>query len=180
MVFGFFRKRENPSVYEVYNKIVEQARRPHFYAALRVPDTIDGRYDLIMLHAILVFYRLGKEKDEKASAFSQEVFDLFFQDMDRNLRELGVGDVIVPKKIKKMAEMFYGRAGVYTEAIETGDHEALTRAIDRNLFADEGDPVAASAIAAYMEATTESLKGETLQSLLSGNVAWIDETAFTA
>ncbi len=179
MVFGFFRKRQNPAVYILYNAIVEQARNPHFYSRLRVGDTIDGRFDMIILHAFLVFYRLRGE-GAAATSFGQEVFDLFFQDMDRNLREMGVGDVSVPKKIKKMASMFYGRAAVYSKALDDKDHDALAAAIDRNLFADVSDPMAAGAIADYMEASVASLSKQTADDILAGRVAWVDATSFTA
>lgn len=177
MVFGLFRKRENPAVREIYAAIVAQARRPHFYARLRVPDTVDGRYELIMLHAILLFYRLRREGEE-ASAFGQAVFDRFFQDMDRSLREMGISDTRVPKKITKMAEMFYGRASVYAEALDGGDRDALVLAVDRNFFTEASDPVAASAIAAYMNECVAVQKGLPVAAISRGEIRWADPGAF--
>lgn len=179
MVFGFFRKRQNPAVYILYNVVVEQARNLHFYSRLRVGDTIDGRFDMIVLHAFLVFYRL-KGEGETAAVFGQELFDLFFQDMDRNLREMGVGDVSVPRKIKKMASMFYGRAAAYANALDEKDHDALVRAIDRNIFTDVSDPMAAGAIAAYMEACVVDLARQKADDILAGRIHWTDPTSFSA
>lgn len=179
MVFGFFRKRQNPAVDIVYNAVVDQARTPHFYSRLRVGDTIDCRFDMIVLHAFLVFYRL-KGEGEAAAAFGQELFDRFFLDMDRNLREMGVGDVSVPKKIKKMASMFYGRAAAYSNALDEKDHDALVRAIERNLFTDVSDPMAAGAIAAYMEACVADLARQNADDILAGRIHWTDATSFSA
>ncbi|MBA5776287.1 ubiquinol-cytochrome C chaperone [Stappia sp. F7233] len=177
MVFGLFRKRENPAVREIYAAIVAQARQPHFYARLRVPDTVDGRYELIMLHAILLFYRLRRESEE-ASGFGQAVFDLFFQDMDRSLREMGISDTRVPKKITRMAEMFYGRASVYADALDGGDHDALVMAVDRNFFPEASDPVAASAIAAYMRKSVGVLAETPVSTFIGGKIRWADPAAF--
>ena len=110
MVFGLFRRRSREAEHKVYCEIVAQARQPTFYADFLVPDTIDGRFDLIVMHAVLYFRRMRGE-GAKVAEFTQEVFDLFFQDMDASLREMGVSDTRVPKKVKVMGEAFYGRPG---------------------------------------------------------------------
>src|SRR6185312_8042690 len=108
MILSLFRKnRATKPVYAVYNAIVAQSRHPRFYADWQVPDTVTGRFDMICLHMALLFRRLrtasGTQKE-----FSQSVFDLFFKDMDRSLREMGAGDIGVPKKIQKMGNIFFG------------------------------------------------------------------------
>ncbi len=178
MVFGLFRKRENPKVYDLYNEIVAQARQPCFYMEFRVPDTIDGRFDLIVLHSVLVFHRLRRE-GEAASRFAQDLFDLFFKDMDRNLREMGVGDVSVPKKIKKMAEAFYGRADVYCAALDDNDADALALALDRNIFADESCMSAARMLAAYMIGSAAHLAAQDAEIFLAGKIDWPSPSDFT-
>src|ERR1700761_506939 len=107
MVLSLFRKTAaTDHVFDVYSAIVAQSRQPRFYAEWGVPDTVTGRFDMISLHLALVLRRLGTERDAKV--FSQALFDLFFKDMDRSLREMGAGDLAVPKKIRKMGEIFYG------------------------------------------------------------------------
>ncbi|MCA1297211.1 ubiquinol-cytochrome C chaperone family protein [Stappia indica] len=179
MVFGLFRRRKRPEVFTTYSAIVAQARQAHFYSDLRVPDTLDGRFELIMLHAILLFDRLRGEGDA-ASAFGQEVFDLFFQDMDHSLREMGVGDLTVPKKIKKMAEAFYGRAGVYSEALASESRHMLVEALDRNIFAEASDLPAAAALADYVRAACGTLGEQPLPEVMSGSLNWPEATGFIA
>ncbi len=128
----FGPKQEVISAEKIYQSIVAQARTPQFYLEVEVPDTIDGRYEMIALHCFLVLRRLKKSGD-KFQSLSQEVFDLMFQDMDQSLREIGVGDLAVGKRIKKMAEVFYGRIIAYEEALEDGD-EPLEVALERNHY----------------------------------------------
>src|SRR6202042_1273633 len=106
-----------------YNICVAQARSPEFYSVLGVPDTVDGRFDLLVLHVALVMRKLGPEADIK-----QQLFDLMFADMDQSLREMGVGDMSIGKRIKPMIAAFYGRAQAYERALVEGDEE-LQRAI---------------------------------------------------
>ena len=104
MILNLFRKNPaSDAVYAVYSAIVAQSRQPVFYADWGVPDTVTGRFDMISLHMSLVFRRLRNEKLPGAD-FSQALFDLFFKDMDRSLREMGAGDLAVPKKVRKMTE----------------------------------------------------------------------------
>lgn len=128
-----FSRKPNP-VAALYNAIVAAARQPHFYADLGVPDTLDGRFDLIVLHMFLVLDRLKAEP----LSIKQYIIDYFFLDMDRSLREMGVGDVSVGKKVRKMAEAFYGRLLTYDEAIEQGQ-AALTVALQRNVYAGDAN-----------------------------------------
>lgn len=178
MIFGLFRRHTPPQVIATYTAIVAQARQPHFYASLDVPDTVDGRFELVMLHTILVLERLrgGSETD---TAFSQDLFDLFFEDMDGTLREMGVGDVTVPKKVKKMAEAFYGRAAVYSQALQDGGTQSLAQAVDRNLFADDPRSPAAHAIARYIRAAADALGAQPTDQILGGRLDWPAATDFS-
>ncbi|MBE7636931.1 hypothetical protein GUA87_08745 [Sneathiella sp. P13V-1] len=128
----FGPKQEVISAEKIYQSVVSQARTPQFYLEVAVPDTIDGRYEMIALHCFLVLRRL-KKSGSKFQTLSQEVFDLMFQDMDQSLREIGVGDLAVGKRIKKMAEVFYGRIIAYEEALEGGE-ETLEAALERNHY----------------------------------------------
>lgn len=134
-VFLFFGgKKEDARILPIYNQIVAQARQPAFYRDHGVPDSLDGRFDLIMLHAILVIRklnRLGPEGEQMA----QDLFDLIFADMDNNLREIGVGDLSVGKRVKTMAKAFYGRAEAYEKGLAAADGgQELMAALTRNLY----------------------------------------------
>ena len=104
--FGF--KKFDDGVYQLYSQIVAQARVVDFYTIQGVADTANGRFDLIALHAYIVMRRL-KDIGEEGSQLSQDLFDIMFADMDKNIREMGVGDLSVGKKIKALAKSFYGR-----------------------------------------------------------------------
>jgi cytochrome b pre-mRNA-processing protein 3 len=141
--------------HSLYGAIVTQARAPVFYRDFGVADTIDGRFDMIVLHAFLVFEKL-RALGPGGSALAQEVVDLFFLDMDRSLREMGVGDLAVPKRMRTMAESLAGRSTVYHDAVAKSDRDALARAIGRNLFPDADlMPPAAAALADYVSAWLE-------------------------
>jgi cytochrome b pre-mRNA-processing protein 3 len=166
MILRLFRPRKDQThVRAIYAAIVAQARQPVFYAELGVPDTLEGRYDMLMLHAFLYMRRL-KDEAEPAKSVAQEVFDLMFADMDRSLRELGVGDLTVPKKIKNMAQAFYGRAAAYDAALAKPGPD-LAAAVGRNVFG--GDAPAASGVAAvadYMRGAVKALAGQDTESLI--------------
>jgi len=177
MIFGLFRRRPRDAEHSVYCEIVAQARQPVFYTDFLVPDTIDGRFDLIIVHAVLYFRRMrGEGKD--AAEFSQSVFDLFFDDMDASLREMGVSDTRVPKKVKVMGEAFYGRADAYIPAIDEGDAEALAEALGRNLFTDTPEPLAQMRLAHYMIRTARELDAQDADSLMTGDIRWADPERF--
>lgn len=165
MIFGLWRSRKDEArVLAIYSEIVAQARQPVFYMSLGVPDTLEGRYDMLVLHAFLYMHRL-KNEPEPVKDVAQEVFDLMFADMDRNLREIGIGDLTVPKKIKKMAQAFYGRAAAYDAALEKG-HAPLAEAVRRNLFGGDGEEADARAMAAYMMETAAALKTQSAEDLV--------------
>ena len=119
-----------------YNIIVKQARKPTFYRDIGVADTLDGRFDLLGLHICVLFYRL-KFEGKQAAIFSQELFDLMFTDMDRSLRELGVGDLSVGKRVKEMGRALLGRLEAYDRALGS-DLRELECVLTRNVY--RGDP----------------------------------------
>ena len=166
--FNHFRKpRKTPlgTIEAIYGMIVTQAREPLFYRALAVPDTVNGRFDLLVLHLWLVLRRL--KPVEGGAALSQALFDHFCNDMDDNLREMGVGDLTVPKRMQAFGEAFYGRTAAYDLAL-TGGHEALAQALCKNIL--NGENVAqADQLAAYAEAAMASLDGFDDATLLSGS-----------
>ena len=152
MIFQLFASRPASSnIDALYGVIVAQARSPVFYLAYGVPDTVEGRFDLIVLHLVLLFRRLRNEP-EPVRSLVQGVFDRFCRDMDHNLREMGVGDLAVPKEMRRLGEAFYGRAGVYERALDAGGaegHDLLTSALTRNVFAEVDLSDHARRLAAY-------------------------------
>lgn len=129
----FSRSRFDDATHDLYDTIVAQARQPVLYTDMAVPDSLDGRFDLVVLHAILVMRRL-RRGGEAGAAAAQLVFDIMFADFDRTLREIGVGDLRVGKRIKQMAQAFYGRAQSYGEALDAADEGQLADALRRNLY----------------------------------------------
>lgn len=166
----------------LYTAIVAQARRPEFYAALGVPDSVDGRFDMIALHMFLVLHRL-KDAGEEATAASQELFDAMFQDMDRNLREMGAGDLGVGRRVRAMAEGLYGRIAAYEDGLG-GDDAVLAAALRRNVFGtvnDPGPPVRAlSALCGYVRAAATALAAQDIGRLVAGEVAFPEPLGMAA
>lgn len=142
----------------VYGAIVAQARSPALYAGLGVPDTVAGRFEMVVLHTVVIIERL-KSGGAAERTLGQRVFDLFCTDMDRSLRELGIGDLGVPRKMKRMAEGYYGRAEAYRRGLAEGDVAGLAEAIGRNVAVTS--PGAAGALAAYAAAAWDALGGLT-------------------
>lgn len=141
----FTRKRHERAGFTLYNVAVGAARDPWFYQGLGVPDTLDGRFDLVGLHVFLVIDRLRAEA-APGPAVAQAVFDAMFADMDFNLREMGVGDMSVSKRMKEMWEAFHGRARAYEAAIAAGPAE-LVEALRRNVWRGAAPDGAAEALA---------------------------------
>ena len=157
-------------VQALYSAIVNQSRQEPFYAQLDVADTVEGRYDMIVLHAFFVMRRL-KTADE-ASDFAQSLWDLMFADMDLSLRELGVGDMGLARRVPKMAEAFYGRVKAYEEALAADDeNESLRAALDRNLYRkippqDESLTI----MAHYVRREAQNLENTDISSLMQGKI----------
>jgi cytochrome b pre-mRNA-processing protein 3 len=162
---------------DIYSLIVAKARQPHFYSKLDVPDTVDGRFDMIALHAILVMNRLA-QGGSAAKALSQKLFDEMFADMDRSLREMGAGDLSVGKKVRKMAEVFYGRAKVYREALNRKDVPSLERALTRNIYVEGADPKNLASLARYMAASAQSLAAQNEADIIAGRPSFPDPEQF--
>ena len=154
-----------------YRRVVEQARQTVFFADYGVPDTLDGRFELICLHAFLYLHRLKADRPE-AKPFCQSFFDRMFADFDRSLREMGVGDLSVGKHVKRMARAFYGRILSY-EAGLAGDDSALAAALARNVFGTVSAPDHASDdMAAYVRCVVRGLRSQSAAELLAGDVSF--------
>jgi cytochrome b pre-mRNA-processing protein 3 len=154
-----------------YRHVVEQARQPAFYTECGVPDTLDGRFELVCLHAFLYLHRLKSERP-RANGLAQAFFDTMFADLDRTLREMGTGDLRVGKEVKRMAQGFFGRIRAYERGIAATD-EALAAALARNLFGTVERPlVDVEAMTAYVRLAAEDLRGQAAVDLLAGRVCF--------
>jgi cytochrome b pre-mRNA-processing protein 3 len=155
--FNHFTKPRMPlrgTIEGIYGMIVTQAREPLFYRDLGVPDTVNGRFDLLVLHLWMVLRRLAPTGG--GAGLSQALFDRFCEDMDANLREMGVGDLTVPKRMQAFGEAFYGRVAAYDLAVTEG-HEPLAQALCKNIL-DGGQIENARRLAFYVEAAIHSLE----------------------
>jgi cytochrome b pre-mRNA-processing protein 3 len=156
--FNHFRKPRMPprgTIEAIYGMIVTQAREPFFYRDLGVPDTVNGRFDLLVLHLWVVLRRL--KSIEGGMGLAQALFDRFCDDMDDNLREMGVGDLTVPKRMQAFGEAFYGRTAAYDLAVSAGP-EPLAQALCKNIFNGEGIENARR-LAFYAEAANAAVAG---------------------
>lgn len=171
MIFNLFRKNTaTEPVLAIYSAIVAQSRQPVFYAEWLVPDTVTGRFDMISLHMALLFRRLRSETG-RSKDFSQSVFDLFFRDMDRSLREMGVGDLGVPKRIQKMGNIFFGLLAALSEPMDRNDSQALEAVLSRNIF-DGAVGSNVEALAAYLLRQDRALMSNTAGDIVAGRIVF--------
>jgi cytochrome b pre-mRNA-processing protein 3 len=154
---------------DLYDAIVGQARQPAFYERLGVPDTLDGRFELVVLHAFLVLHRLKGEP--AAAGVSQALFDRMVDDMDASLREMGVGDLSVGKRVKAMGRAFYGRAVAYEAGLASPDRAVLEDAVRRNVYGTATpSPAHPAAIAGYLRRQVQALSEQATDTLMAGRV----------
>lgn len=179
MLSLFRRDRRTAAVAALYEAIVAQSRRPEFYTGYAVPDTIEGRFDMIVLHLSLLCQRLGREADA-GRVLGQGVFDRFCKDMDDNLREMGVGDLSVPKRMMGFAEAFYGRVDVYDRALRAPDGTDLADAVSRNVFGKNEIQAGARRLAAYMRIAAARLDAQSADDFNQGHVTYPDPNSVAA
>jgi cytochrome b pre-mRNA-processing protein 3 len=173
-MFTLFRSDPERLAAELaYRRIVEQARRPGFFLTGGVPDTVDGRFELICLHAFLYLHRL-KGEQPRSGRFGRRFVAAMFADFDRSLREMGTGDLSVGREVKRMAEAFYGRFAAYEQGLAEDD-AVLRPALARNLFGTTTpDPARLAAMAAYMRDQAAALRRQQTGALLAGAIAFND------
>jgi cytochrome b pre-mRNA-processing protein 3 len=157
----------------LYASAVAQARRPEFYTGMGAPDTLEGRFELYTLHVVLLILRL-KGQGNNPSAAAQALFDAYLQSLDIALREMGVGDLSVGKKMKKLGRAFYGRVRSYDAAqAAPGELDDLIR---RTVY--EGAPdIDSDKLVRYALAARESLAEQPMDRLLAGEAAWPEPLA---
>ena len=163
MIFSLFRKDpRRTTIATLYKRIATASRSPGLYAALGIPDTLEGRFEALSLHMVLALRAL-RELPHPADEVAKDLTDAFFRDMDASLREMGVGDTVVPKRMKKVAESFYGRAHAYDAPLNGPDEAGLALALGRNVYGTEAP---AFPLARYVLAADQGLKAIDLDTLL--------------
>lgn len=161
---------------DVLAALTQAGRHPVFYAEMGVPDTVMGRFEMISAHMVLFFRRTGRGGAD-LRALAQDVVDAFFEDLDHSIREIGIGDMGVPKRMKKLARMFYGRYEAYDAAIEAGDRAALAVALGRNIHpgasAEAGEERAAGLdrLADHVFAVDAAFAAQDERDLMAGRLA---------
>ncbi|RDD63791.1 hypothetical protein DRB17_01045 [Ferruginivarius sediminum] len=177
----FGRRNPHPeAASRLYEAAVRQAREPVFYRGFHIPDTLDGRFELISLHVFLILHRL-KDQREQTDELAQALFDTMFADMDRSLREMGAGDLGVGPRVKKMAQAFYGRIAAYDAGL-AAENGRLEEAVRRNLYGTVDDPgsAAVAAMSGYMRRQADILRGQDLRHIAAGQVRFAEPATQSA
>ena len=168
-LFGGEHARNRQIVSALYVEIVAAARRETFFSDWDVPDTPLGRFEMIALHMFLFQHRLRGETGV-AREIAQELIDDFFTEVEHSLRELGIGDMGVPKRMKKLARMFYGRTASYEAALDAGNRGDLAAALARNIRPDAAGWPHAADLAGYVFATHDLLASQGVGSIRAGTI----------
>ncbi|HEY4254069.1 MAG TPA: ubiquinol-cytochrome C chaperone family protein [Roseomonas sp.] len=188
-IFALFRRKSHERTgFALYTGAVAAARRPVLFRDVGVPDTLDGRFDLINLYVALLVRRLRGDPDPRGAALAQAVFDAMFADMDLNLREMGVSDMVVGKRVKRMWEAFHGRAVAYEAPLDAGDLPALALALMRNVWRgtapgtgpDGAATPGAERLAAMILAQDRALAAQPFTALAAGQVGFLTEAELPA
>jgi cytochrome b pre-mRNA-processing protein 3 len=170
-LLALFRRKPHERIgFELYGAAVSAARDPWFFESLGIPDTLDGRFDVVGLHVALLIRRLRTDRDKRGAGLAQAVFDAMFADMDINLREMGASDMSIGKRVKRMWEAFHGRCIAYEAALDAGDLPALATALERNVWreAAEAPREPALRLARHALRGAEALAGIPFGTLLRG------------
>jgi cytochrome b pre-mRNA-processing protein 3 len=188
MILSVFRRNDpSPNIQGLYGAIVAQARSPIFYLQYAVSDSVEGRFELIVLHLVLVLRRLGAEEPAASahppasgpgSAVGQVLFDIFCRDLDDNLREMGVGDLAVPRRMRQFGEAFYGRQAAYGAALGAADLQELEKALARNILGEVAGGKKAVALARYVRAAAAQLATQPEDALIAGRVVFPSPESF--
>ena len=172
-LLGLFRRKPHERAgFALYTAAVGAARQPVLFGPDGVPDTLDGRFDLVSLHVALLIARLHRDADPAGPLLAQAVFDAMFADMDINLREMGVSDMVVGKRVRTMWEAFHGRASAYEAAMESGDDATLEAALARNVWRGEPPVGGPARMGVRAKAVRAALLGQPLAALLKGEIGF--------
>ncbi len=175
MIFSLFRRDpRRTTIATLYKRVATASRDPGLYASLGIPDTLEGRFEALSLHMILTLRAL-RGLPAPADEVAKDLTDAFFRDMDASLREMGVGDTVVPKRMKKIAESFYGRAHAYDGPLNDSDEGGLAAALGRNAYGREAP---ATPLARYALAADQGFRAADLEALLETGPVFPKPEAF--
>lgn len=170
MLQNLFRIRPRERLGQpLYELAVRQAREPRFYVDLGVADRIDARFELYTLHVLLLVMRLREEEgagSERGAEAGQDLFNTYVSALDHALRELGVGDISVGKKMRKLGEALYGRMTTYETPLRDGDADALAAGLARNVLESE-DAAAGAPLAAYALESRRRLAAQAFEAVVA-------------
>lgn len=178
MLSAFFKRSSSVTPpQQLYGSVMTQSRSPVFFTDFGMPDTVMGRFDVLSLHIYLLARRFREEGSPIAMDLSQEVFDLYVYDVERALRELGIGDTSVPKKKKKMIRSFYGQIDDFDEAINANDGKQISLKVQTRYLSETDNPNP-RLLTDYILKTESCLKEQSMKALLSGEVNWMSPEGF--
>lgn len=171
MLFGLFRQKKHNRIIvdRQYAALTALGRDPYFYTDLDVPDTVMGRLEMLSV-AMILYFRRTRSAGQSGREVAQEIIDAFFQDIDYSIRELGVGDQTVPKRMKKLAGRFYGRLESYSAALDLKDVPALSAALQRNIYPEQVAAPDMARLAEWMVAADKDLDGVSDEAVATGTV----------
>lgn len=172
------KRRDNRRTARIlYGSIVTQSRQESFYAAAGVPDTPEGRFEMLVLHLVLLLHRLARACGD-TRALRETITAGFVIDMDDNMREMTVGDLAVPRHVKRAVAVLHDRYALYGDALAAPRDDALIEAIRARLGALKGaEGLDAAGICAYLRRAAQGLDRQPDGSLLSGRLAWAEPPA---
>jgi cytochrome b pre-mRNA-processing protein 3 len=157
---------------KIYDAIVAQSRNPAFYLRCGVPDTLSGRFDMLVIHMFVVLQIL-KLGGREGQLLAQEIVEAFIREMDTMVRDLGVSDRNVPKEVRKIAQLFYGQLLAYSTALQRNEAKGLANEVWKSFQSGEGASsasIAAEAISTYMRQAIKNIQEMPLNMLLQGNI----------
>jgi len=168
----FSKNRKSDTVPEqIYGIVVARARDPLFFTQFGLPDTVMGRFELLALHIFLFSRRMKQQGSGRALELSQAVFDLFVQDVERALRELGIGDTSVPKRKKKMIRSFYGQIEDFDAPLTENDTDLLADRLNQRFY-ESANTDTSNLFASYVSDTSQALAAQDFELLLAGRLEW--------
>ena len=173
MLSKLFKKSSPTSPQLLYGSVMTHARSPVFFMDFGIPDTVMGRFDILSLHIYLLARRFREDGSDFSMDLSQEVFDLYVYDVERALRELGIGDTSVPKKKMKMVRSFYGQIDDFDEAINAQDKKTIIKKISTRYLPDVENPKP-ELLANYMLETETHLLSQDIKAIIAGKLNWLE------
>jgi len=173
--FMWKKKRLNNAAHSLFCVVIEQSRHAAFYQNSAVEDTLDGRFDVMAIHMTMILYKLDQHKEfEDAKVIKRNLQETMFDNLDLSLREIGVGDLGVGKKIKVMAEAFYGRMKVYQALFENKNYDKMAETLQRNLYRGaEIDAKILSQMSEYVFYQSDHIVNQAIEIILKGNITFL-------